>query len=70
MKLRKVKTGLLIKKAIAYRLFVVVTQIILTYALTNDIGFSVFLSLIWNIINTLEYFSFDYIFSRLYKVGK
>jgi uncharacterized membrane protein len=67
---RKVRIRLLIKKTLAYRLLVTVTQILLAYIFTHDVGFSVGFSLIWNVVNTLEYFGFDYVFSKLYKVGK
>ena len=68
--LRDIKTGLLVKKAIVYRIFVVITQILIMWLITNDWYLSAGFSIIWNIINTLEYFGFDYIFARLYKVGK
>jgi hypothetical protein len=70
MKLRKVRLDLLIWKAIAYRIFVLCTQMIFMWILTHDLTFSVGVSIAWNILNTAEYFGFDYIFARLYKVGK
>jgi len=70
MKLRKVRTDLLLKKAITYRIFVTCSQILLMWLFTRDIYLSTSFSIIWNIINTVEYFSFDYLFARLYKVGK
>ncbi len=70
MKLRKVKLGLLVKKSIAYRALVITTQILFMWIITNNIPFAVGTSIGWNIINTIEYFGFDYLFARLFKVGK
>ena len=66
---REVNTGLLVKKSIVYRLVVTITQMLIAYILTDNLTFSIGFSLIWNIINTLEYFGFDYVFSRFYKIG-
>lgn len=67
---REVNTGLLLKKSIAYRIFVTCSQMILAYALTNNVEFSIGFSLLWNVVNTIEYFGFDYVFSRYWKIGK
>ena len=69
MKLRKVKTNLLIKKSIAYRILVIFTQILFMWTLTGNISFAIGSSILWNMINTVEYFGFDYVFARLFKVG-
>ena len=70
MKLRRIKLGLLIKKSIAYRILVILTQILFMWILTKNIVFSIGASILWNIINTIEYFGFDYIFARMFKIGK
>ena len=70
MKLREVRTGLLVKKAITYRIFVLFTQMIFMWLLTKNAAFAVTASILWNIINTVEYFGFDYVFARIYRVGK
>jgi len=67
---REVDTYLLIKKSIAYRVIVILSQIVMAYIFTKNIEFSVGFSIIWNVVNTIEYFGFDYVFSRLYKIGK
>lgn len=67
---RKVKTGLILKKAIAYRIVVTLSQIILMYLFTRSLELSIGFSIFWNIWNTGEYFAFDYLFSRFYSVGK
>jgi hypothetical protein len=69
-RLRKIKVGLLIRKAVVYRVVVLFTQIGFMWSLTRNIEFSVMASILWNIINTVEYFGFDYVFAKLYKVGK
>ena len=68
--LRKIKTRLLIKKAIAYRVVVFTTQLIFMWLITRNIAFSLGTTALWNVINTIEYFSFDYVFAKLFKVGK
>ena len=70
MKLREIRTGLLVKKSIAYRIIVIITQIIFMWCITRNLTFSVSVSLLWNVINTIEYFGFDYVFLRIYKVGR
>ncbi len=68
MSLRKVKLGVLLWKTIIYRIIVTLTQIVVTYLFTGNISLSVSLSIVWNIINTIEYFVLDYAFLRRVKI--
>lgn len=52
-------------KAIVYRIFVTCTMFLLAWIWTDSVTFSVGFTLIWNIINTLEYYGFDVIWFKV-----
>ena len=68
VKLRKVKIGMLLWKTLIYRIIVTFTQIVVTYFFTKNMELSISLSIVWNIINTVEYFVLDYAFLRRFKI--
>lgn len=76
-KLRKIRVKLLLGKTIVYRLFISVVQIFLTYLYMkmriSSVPLSVLaieMGILWNILNTFLYFLYDYIFCRLFVIGK
>lgn len=67
--IRKLKTKLLVWKAILYRLLISIFEVIVLYALTGNIMLSIGTSLILNIINIAFYFVYDYVFLQHFKIG-
>jgi len=69
LRLRKIKTGLLIRSAITYRLSVIGIQTIFFWLITGNFKLAVGASLSWNIINMTWYWIYHYTFARLFKLG-
>ncbi|UCD03739.1 MAG: DUF2061 domain-containing protein [Candidatus Woesearchaeota archaeon] len=65
---RKVKVGLLIWKSIVYRILIIGLQTIVTYFFIRDLKLSFGISVIWNIINAITYFLYDWVFSANFEV--
>lgn len=70
MKLRKIRTGLLLKSAFCYRIFIIIMQSIFWWIWTRKLKLAVSMSIIWNICNMGLYFSYHYIFARMFRLGK
>lgn len=66
---REIKARLLFIKSIVYRIFVVISNFLVIWLFTGNLKFSIGFTIVWNIINTLEYFGFDFLFSKYFKVG-
>ena len=67
---RQINTKLLICNTIIYRTTLLVLQTFFFWILTKDIKFAFASSLVWNIINTIYYFGYHYIFLRKFKIGR
>ena len=65
---KKVKIGLLVWKSIFYRVLITGLQTVVTYLFTKNIALSISLSVVWNLINTLTYFIYDWVFSTNFEV--
>jgi len=66
----KKRLALLIEKAIIYRLCSFVISALVLYLLIGDLKKVGLLTVILEIVKTLEYFSFDYIFTIYLKYKK
>ena len=66
---RPIKTKLLIYCTILYRLILVLLQTLFFWILTRDIKFALGSSLVWNVINTIYYFVYHYVFLKKFKIG-
>lgn len=70
IRLRKIKTGLLAKSAITYRLSVITIQTLFFWAITGEFKLALGTSIAWNCINMAWYWTYHYYFIRLFKLGK
>ncbi len=67
---RPIRTKLLICSTIIYRITLILLQTLFFWVLTKDIKFAFASSLVWNVINTIYYFGYHYIFLRKFKIGR
>jgi hypothetical protein len=74
--MRKVRADLLLIKAVIYRGLTTGMQVMVTFLYLHQRGIvdpykmAVEVSIIWNLINTLLYFCFDYGFSSIFQIGR
>lgn len=74
--MRKIKTKLLVLKTLAYRPVVIIIQSIVTflyYKLRKPASLAqgaIELSIVWNVINAVMYYIYDYFFMVHWKIGE
>ena len=61
---RKIKIGLLWIKVLIYRLFVIIINIITLFIFIKDWKFAFNFSMLWNIVNIIINFSYEFIFAK------
>jgi len=82
MKWRKIRIWILACQGIVYRCFIIccnttffligirsMSNIFGEVSFTNALKYAFGVSLTWNVINTVLYFLFHYIYARMYKLG-
>jgi len=76
---RRIKLFVLLNRGVCYRLFVVLMNFLFNYfaikgliklVVSNYFGFAIGYTICWNIVNTLLYYLFHYVWDRNFKLGK
>jgi hypothetical protein len=67
---RKIKVGLLVVQGIVYRLFIIGCNFLFFYLIMRQVDQALKFSLGWNVINICLYYSFHFIWAKLFKLGK
>jgi len=66
--MRVINKKILILKTIIYRLLIIITQIIFTWLFLNDMRLAINMSILWNVLNMIQYYSFEYVFAKHWDV--
>jgi len=67
---RKIKTGLLVRSAIIYRISVICIQTLFFWVWTGELKLAIGTSLAWNVINMTWYWTYHYTFAKSFKLGR
>jgi hypothetical protein len=66
---RKINLELFLKSGLVYRLFILCTQTLFLWAMTRELKPAFGSSVAWNGINLLLYYTYHYMFYRMFKMG-
>ena len=69
MKLRKIKTKILLLQGLLYRAFVIATETTALWIYTKQFTLALGASLAMNVVRMSGYYLFHYVFARIFRMG-
>jgi hypothetical protein len=70
MKWRRIRIKILLSQGILYRCFIIACNFLFFFIIMKDTGKALKFSISWNIINMILYYTFHYVWARIFKLGK